>query len=349
MNSNDRTKDVEDRSPERQPRMRVFLRALRIFMLSLASAVIIAAVYILVVKLPAEAKRTESNNQLEQRLELLQVQVDSLYHVMETIDNRVDRIYQLAFGVDPGNGGDEAGRYLEREQSRLEAGSSVDLTHLYSSVSLLRGKLSRNSQSFGVLLPLVEQRHRAFSSIPTISPVSNHPLTVLASGYGLRMHPLDHLIRMHEGIDFAAPEGTLVYATADGEVVAADTAFVGYGTMVIIYHGSGYHTRYAHLRGFIVKPGDRVMRGDVIAQVGSTGQSTAPHLHYEVLLLGVQINPIYYFLHEPMVESANTLRLTAVELPTLENRNKTTGVAVRGVFSTRRTPRVTGMAWAGGF
>ncbi len=233
---------------------------------------------------------------LELRFKKLSHHIDSLQALVMRIDQRVDFIHQLTFGsmtsdnVRPSR---EPNQY-----SNTATQDSSFLSKLFIHVNLLQRKVFGDSLTHLDLLDLVVDRQKLYSGVPGIRPIAIHPLITLASGYGLRMHPFYNIVKMHEGIDFSAPEGTPVFATAEGEIIAADTAFVGYGPLVVIDHGHGYQTRYAHLGKFLVKAGDRVIQGQMIAQVGNTGHSTASHLHYEVLLLGVPINPINFLFRD---------------------------------------------------
>ena len=141
-----------------------------------------------------------------------------------------------------------------------------------------------------------DRRRFSLASVPAIQPISNKDLIRFSSGFGLRMHAIRKVRRMHKGIDLSAISGTPVYATADGTVTRTDTRAKGYGKLIAITHGFGYETRYAHLSRFAVNKGTTVKRGDLIGYVGSTGGSTAPHLHYEILIHNQQINPVEYFL-----------------------------------------------------
>ena len=131
---------------------------------------------------------------------------------------------------------------------------------------------------------------------PAIQPLSNKDLTRTASGWGMRIHPIYKIPMFHHGFDFTAPTGTKVYATGDGVIEKLEFNDGGYGREILINHGFGYSTRYAHLSAFNARLGQKVKRGDLIGFVGSTGRSTAPHLHYEVLVNGTDVNPsLYYF------------------------------------------------------
>ena len=150
----------------------------------------------------------------------------------------------------------------------------------------------------------IEIIERSTVSVPSRMPLNGSRLT---SDYGMRDHPILRQRRRHTGVDLAAPVGTPVYATADGIVGRADW-FSSYGLYVSIDHGADLETRYAHMSRLAVAAGDRVRKGDVIGYVGSTGRSTGPHLHYEVRVDGVAVNPIPY-----MVETEEQVRLAEID------------------------------------
>lgn len=140
---------------------------------------------------------------------------------------------------------------------------------------------------------------------------------MVASGFGFRIHPIYKVKKMHTGMDFAAPIGTPIYATADGRIEEVSVKFSGYGKMVVIDHGFGYKTRYAHMHDFAVRSGQNVKRGELIGYVGDTGISTAPHLHYEVMMNGVLINPVHYFFNDLTPAEYEKI----VELSSIENQS----------------------------
>jgi murein DD-endopeptidase MepM/ murein hydrolase activator NlpD len=149
-------------------------------------------------------------------------------------------------------------------------------------------------------------------SIPAIIPISNKDLTRTASGFGLRIHPMYKISKYHYGMDFTAPAGTDVYASGNGVVVGVLSAKRGLGNNIIIDHGFGYTSIYAHLSEFNVRVGQNVQRGDVIGFVGNSGTSVANHLHYEIKLNGVNVDPVNYYFedlspaeYERMIEIAS--------------------------------------------
>ena len=177
-----------------------------------------------------------------------------------------------------------------------------------------RRKLYIESKSQDEVVSLAEKKEKLYAAIPAIQPISNKQLLALSSGFGWRTHPIYKVKKMHPGIDFAASIGTPIYATADGTIEQVSVKFSGYGKMVEIDHGFGYRTRYAHMHGFAVRSGQSVKRGDLIGYVGNTGMSTAPHLHYEVLINGGQVNPVHYFYNDlSPAEYEKVLELASIE------------------------------------
>jgi len=154
------------------------------------------------------------------------------------------------------------------------------------------------SKSYDQLISLAKNKEAMLAAIPAIQPISNKDLTRTASGWGMRFHPIYKIRKFHYGMDFAAPLGTEIYATGNGTVVQVVSSRRGYGHKIVIDHGYGYETLYGHLSKFNVKKGQKVKRGDVIGYVGSTGLSTAPHLHYEVRQNGKKVNPVNFYFND---------------------------------------------------
>lgn len=153
-------------------------------------------------------------------------------------------------------------------------------------------------KSYDEVNNLLKNKEKLLAHTPAIQPVSNKDLNRIASGFGYRIDPIYKTTKFHPGLDFAAPQGTPIYATADGNVSTAGNSGNGYGNHVIINHGYGYETLYGHMVRIKTKNGQAVKRGEVIGWVGSTGKSTGPHLHYEVHKNGQKIDPIYFFYND---------------------------------------------------
>jgi murein DD-endopeptidase MepM/ murein hydrolase activator NlpD len=181
------------------------------------------------------------------------------------------------------------------------------------------GKLYVQSKSFDEVFALAKNKERMLACIPAIQPVNNKDLRRIGSYFGTRMDPFYKVRKFHEGIDFSAPVGTEIYATGNGTVEMAGREFGGYGNEIILDHGYNYKTLYAHLSRIFVKPGQKVLRGQIIGYVGNTGKSTSPHLHYEVRKNSVAVNPIYFFFNDLTPEQFQTmLDLSAIPSQTMD-------------------------------
>src|SRR5690606_11217242 len=229
--------------------------------------------------------------------------------------------YRVVLGAEPidqsvrnaGIGGSD--RYAEIDEKDMPLKDMI--VDLSSKVDRLKRKLYIESKSQDEIVQLAENKEKLYAAIPAIQPISNEQLVALASGFGMRIHPVYKVRKLHTGIDFAAPIGTPIYATADGTVAEVSVRFSGYGKMIEIDHGFGYRTRYAHMHDFAVRQGQNIKRGELIGYVGDTGLSTAPHLHYEVLRNGTQINPVHYFFNDLTPAEYEKI----VELASIENQS----------------------------
>jgi len=184
----------------------------------------------------------------------------------------------------------------------------------YKKIAKLKAQLSIQALSFDTLTKYAEGRNWNWSHIPAIQPVSHKELHRLSTVYGMRLNPVLKKYMPHRGFDFMADRGDSIYATADGKIVMAQMTMGGFGNQIMIDHSNGYKTRYAHLQrgnAFAVKEGDEVKRGQLIGFMGSTGRSSGPHLHYEVIKNGIQVNPIGYFQVELNPEAYEKMLLLA--------------------------------------
>ena len=161
----------------------------------------------------------------------------------------------------------------------------------------MKTQLAIQSKSLDTIYNLAQDRETMFASIPSIKPVREDKLSrkvKYLSGYGMRLHPIHKVRKMHYGVDFTAKQGTPIQATGNGKIERVENRKSGYGKNVIIDHGYGYKTLYAHMHTINVKKGEKVTKGQAIGTIGTTGTSTAPHLHYEVIYKGKKVNPIHY-------------------------------------------------------
>jgi murein DD-endopeptidase MepM/ murein hydrolase activator NlpD len=224
--------------------------------------------------------------------------MESIESVLTDLQQRDDNIYRVIFESDPIPASiRKAGFGGTNKYSHLENLSNSDLIIEASrKLDILAKEAYIQSKSYDEVLKLAMNKEKMLACVPAIQPVANDDLGRTASGWGYRIHPVYRVSRFHYGMDFTAPVGTPVYATGDGEVAeVASGKYAGYGLVVKISHGFGFHTLYAHLSRFNVTEGQKVKRGDIVAYVGNTGTSTAPHLHYEVHKNGNPVNPAFYY------------------------------------------------------
>ena len=247
-----------------------------------------------------QKEAAKENQSLRQEISSFNKDLSLILEVLGDIQLRDDNIYRAIFETDPypdykrqlGTGGNSM-KYKKYEN--MEYGDLV--IEISKKIELIEKKLASQSKSFDEVFDLTKQKQKMIKSIPSIQPVSNRDLTRIASGFGLRMHPIYKIIKMHKGMDFTAPIGTEIYATGDG--IVEKVGWVGgYGRTIMINHGFGYKTRYAHCSKYNCRKGQKVKRGDLIGFVGNTGQSSGPHLHYEVFKNNRQINPVNFFFND---------------------------------------------------
>jgi murein DD-endopeptidase MepM/ murein hydrolase activator NlpD len=270
--------------------------------LFLTSFVIFIAYFFLysyIYETPKERALTYELENLKLNYQILSQSLDNVNEILSNVQQRDDNIYRTVLESDPiplsirlaGFGGVNRYEPLEGyENSKL----MVDVTE---HADRIRNQLYIQSISYDELIERAKNQELMLLTRPAIQPISNKDLTRTASGFGYRMHPILKTVRFHNGMDFTAPTGTDIYATGDGKVTDVGVSG-GFGNRVIIDHGFGYQTIYAHMHTFKVKPGEEVKRGQVIGTVGDTGLSTAPHLHYEVHKNGAVVNPINYYYQD---------------------------------------------------
>lgn len=238
------------------------------------------------------------NQTLIAQVELMKKDMESIESVLTDLQQRDDNIYRVIFETDPiPSSVRKAGFGGTNKYSLLENLSNSDLiVGAARKLDVLAKEAYIQSKSYDEVLKLAMNKEKMLACVPAIQPISNHDLRRTASGWGYRIHPIYRVSRFHYGMDFTASVGTPVYATGDGEVAEVESGkYAGYGNVVKLSHGFGFHTLYAHLSRFNVSVGQKVKRGDIIAYVGNSGTSTAPHLHYEVHKNGNPVNPAFYY------------------------------------------------------
>lgn len=221
--------------------------------------------------------------------------LEQIEKVIFDLQERDDNIYRVIFESEPLSAEErKAGFGGINRYARLDGYKNSDIIiEATKRIDRLAAQLVIQSKSFDEIWDLAKNKEKMMRSIPAIQPVQKGKGSIV-SGFGMRFHPILKYIRMHYGIDVSAPQGTPIYATGDGVV-----DFTGrkgtYGNLIVIDHGYGYKTQYAHLSGFNVKRKQKVKRGEIIGFVGNTGLSRAPHVHYSVIKDGIYIDPVNFF------------------------------------------------------
>lgn len=290
-----------------------FKHFLNTFFLALLLSIFFVIAYYYFFDTPKEEQLRKENAAMVAQYNLLNKRLQAMQLVVNDLQDRDDNLYRVVFQADPIPYAVRKGSVggVNRYEQLQEMHNSDIIIETSRNIDNLAHEIYLQSKSYDYIIDLAKNRETMLKHLPAIQPVLNKDLTRVASGYGRRIDPVYHTIKMHEGMDFTAPVGAEVFATGNGKVIFAGWQR-GYGNVVKIDHGFGYETRYAHLSKINVKEGRQVTRGDIIALVGNTGKSTGPHLHYEVRYKGAPQNPQnYYFLdlspeeYDLMVQLAN--------------------------------------------
>ena len=292
----------------------ILLRSLAYIIGSVIIAVVLNFLFGFFFDSPKEKALKREIAQMSLQYDLVHREMGNLEKVIEHLQETDDNLYRTIFGAEPiqstqrqvGIGG--VNRYNELEGFN----NSKLVVETAKKLDIIRKKVVVQSKSFDELILLAKEKEDMLRSIPAIIPISSKDLTRIASGYGLRIHPVYKISKFHAGMDFTAPMGTEIYASGDGTIESVQSNKRGMGNYIVVSHGFGYTSLYAHLESFNVKTGQKVRRGDIIGFVGNTGMSVAPHLHYEIKLNGVNVDPVNYFFndlspeeYESMIEIAS--------------------------------------------
>ena len=265
----------------------------------LGAAILYYAVFSLLFDTPAEYELRHSTDRLKNEYETLLKEYDSLSVVVDNVVERDRNIFAIMFDSEPYDFDSEYNNQrVELHESLLAKSNREMSTTLQTSVDNFERKLAELEANYSELDNSLNQLGLQRNNIPSIQPVTNHDLTLLTAAYGTLMHPFYRTLQSHQGVDYAIPEGTRIFATADGIVKEVKGKNSTSGITVVIDHRNGYTTSYSHLQSVKVKRGRKVQRGDIIALSGNSGLSLAPHLHYEVRYNGMRVDPIHYFFME---------------------------------------------------
>lgn len=306
---NPKTRTYDRIYPTMRQRVMSYLRRLFVGMGLGAGSFI---VLLLIFGSPSEKDLRMENSRLQAQYHILSSRLDESLLVMKGLQQRDDNLYRVMMQADPVADALRTPSYnkTNRYEDLMELPSAKLVVNTTQKMDLLERQLYIQSKSFDEVLALCKKHDEMLECIPAIQPVSNKDLKQTASGYGTRIDPIYKTVKFHSGMDFSANVGTPVYATGNGVVRKAGWEGL-YGNCIQIDHGFGYVTRYAHLSKIDVRVGQKVVRGETIGKVGTTGKSTGPHLHYEVMVKGQIVNPVnYYFMdlnaddYDRMVEIA---------------------------------------------
>ena len=266
-------------------------------------------------KTPKSIQLEKDVSEWHSKLSMLDKNLEDINRKLLELEMRDNNVYRPIFGMEElspdvrkgGVGGTD----------RYQALRNIDMSGVLISTTLKAEILSKRayiqSKSYDEVELLSQRAEEMALCIPRISPVAMSPQYRLSDKYGMRIDPIDGKYRMHAGIDLAGPKGDPIYVTGNGVVESVGFDFYGYGNYVLVDHGFGYKTRYAHLTKANVRKGDSVSRGQIIGTLGSTGKSTGPHLHYEVIHINKTVNPLNYFNRNIKLEDYYALLGTTLD------------------------------------
>ncbi|HTB52135.1 MAG TPA: M23 family metallopeptidase [Ferruginibacter sp.] len=276
------------------------LRVFGFISTALVSSAIIITVYNRFIPKPADLAMGSKYTAMKDNYAALNDKVVTLQQQMSVLENRDNQVYRSIFEANPMP--DSARAQLIEQKKEIDKvniiGDDTIADEVAKTLNNLTARVTFQLNSYIEIEKLIKNQDIKLACIPAIQPVSNKDLTRIASGFGMRIDPVYGTPKMHKGLDFAAPIGTPIYATANGTIAEAGYNEGGYGNHVVINHGYGYETIYGHMVKVKVHAGERVTRGEIIGWVGSTGKSTGPHCHYEIHINGEAVDPVYFFYND---------------------------------------------------
>ena len=267
---------------------------------SIITGVIIVVVLFQYIDSPKEKLLRQQNETYKENYSVLSAQLKQLELQMSELENRDNEVYRSIFESSPIPDSARVKVMEAKKEVRLvqNLSNSELLSNMIGQLNNLSLRMAYQTTSFVEINSMVKNKEKLLKAIPSIQPVSNKNLNRIAGSFGYRIDPLYKDIRFHQGLDFTAPVGTPIYATADGVVQIAGFNTDGYGNKVVINHGYGYQTLYGHMVRVKAKVGQAIKRGEVIGYIGNTGKSTGPHCHYEVIKRSIKVDPVYYFYND---------------------------------------------------
>jgi murein DD-endopeptidase MepM/ murein hydrolase activator NlpD len=285
------------------------LRIIGFIAASVVTALIIVSIAFKYLDSPKEKILKQQYETAKANYDDLNDRVKKLQYQMTELEKRDNDVYRSIFEAAPIP---DSARVKEMEkQKEFQKVAKMDVVDLPSSINNTLDNLTKRvafqNNSFDEIEDFIKNKEKLLSATPAIQPVSNKDLNRIASGFGYRIDPVYKTTKFHAGLDFAAPQGMPIYATANGRISTAGNTGNGYGNHVIINHGYGYETLYGHMFKVKARNGQTVKRGEIIGYIGSTGKSTGPHLHYEVHKNGKPLDPVYFFYNDLSPEQYDRL------------------------------------------
>ncbi len=275
------------------------LRVFGFFSAFLVTAALVIWVYTRFIPKPADNIAYEKMRMMRDDYNNLASKLKTVEQQMAELEKRDNDVYRSIFEANPLP--DSARAKLTEKSKEFEKVNAMNDEQLSKDIAAqlnnINARITYQRTSYDAIEKLIQNQDEKLASIPAIQPVSNKDLSRVASGFGMRIHPIYGIPKMHSGLDFTSPQGTPIYATGNGRVTTAGGG-TGTGNHVIINHGYGYETVYMHMVRIKARVGQQVKRGEVIGWVGSSGASTGPHLHYEVHINRSAVDPVYFFFND---------------------------------------------------
>ena len=268
-------------------------------LLWIASVTLFYVLLSIFVDMPAETELRNTNNRLNSEYDKMSERYEELTEVIDNVVARDENVFRKLFESNPYDLTiDDDEERIALHESLMDLDNDELLSELNNKLQSAENDKDALTRSYEDMMYAHETTSLSIDCIPAIQPVNNRQLTLLAAGKKPLINPFHRTMREHHGVDYLIPEGTAVFATADGTVQSLSEKNTTHGKAITIDHGNGYQTSYSHLLDIRVKRGDKVKRGDIIAMSGNSGLSFAPQLHYEVIFNGTRVDPVHYFFLE---------------------------------------------------
>lgn len=296
----------------RQPRRQRVIRFMVQLFAWIGAALLYYVAFALLFDTPMEHRMRHSTDMLRSEYETLSARYDSLEMVLENVAERDRSIFRILFESDPYDlESEQSEERLALHEKTISKSKRDIITDLNQRIDNVDKRIADLESSWNRIKLLGDTLGEKSNLIPSIQPVLNKQLSLLTAGYGNLLNPFYRTLQSHQGVDYTVAEGSSVFATADGMVKEISDKSSTLGKTIVIDHGNGYQTSYSHLLSTLVRRGQKVQRGDIIALSGNSGLSLAPHLHYEVRFNGLRVDPIHYFFMElSPVEYSRIIRIS---------------------------------------